>query len=211
MMALESLNLAWMSPDWLLGHFGTGFIWVSLAIIVIECGLFFPFLPGDTLLFAIGIFAAGDRLDLGVAVLVLLFSAAAILGNLIGYELGRALGPGLYERDGRILKRAYLDQTHVFFESHGNKALVIGRFVPAVRTFITPIAGIVRISRRRFLLWSTMGAALWVPSITLLGYFLGRRIPWLGDNIDYVMLALLAVMIVPVVYEYRRRRRNQLG
>lgn len=205
MMPQNSLGIAWMSPDWLLGHFGTGFIWVSLVIIIVECGLLFPFLPGDTLLFAIGIFAASNRLDPNIAVLVIAFSAAAILGNVLGYEIGRSLGPRLYKRDGKILRRKYLDQTHAFFEKNGNKALVIGRFVPVVRTFITPIAGIVQMNRRSFLLWSTAGAALWVPSITMLGYLLGRRIPWLGDNIDYVMVAILALTIIPIAYELRRR------
>ena len=99
---------------------------------------------------------------------------AAFLGNVVGYEIGRAIGPPLYERDGRILKQKYFDKTQAFFDKHGNKALVIGRFVPFVRTYITVVAGVTRMERRRFFVWSFVGAVLWVLSITLLGYFLGR-------------------------------------
>ena len=102
-----------------------------------------------------------------------------MLGNVAGYEIGRAIGPPLYHREGRILKKKYFDQTEEFFDKHGNKALVIGRFVPFVRTYVTVVAGVTRMERRRFLVWSFVGAVFWVLSITLLGYFLGTRIPWL--------------------------------
>ena len=98
----------------------------------------------------------------------MLLTVAAFLGNVAGYEIGRAVGPPLYERDGRILKRKYFDQTHAFFDKHGNKALVIGRFVPFVRTYITVVAGVTAMQRRRFFMWSAVGAVLWVLSITLL-------------------------------------------
>ena len=96
---------------------------------------------------------------------------------MLGYEIGRWIGPPLYERDGRILKRKYFDQTDAFFDKHGNKALVIGRFVPFVRTYITVVAGVTRMERRRFFLWSAVGAVRGSLSITLLGYFLGRSVP----------------------------------
>ena len=94
----------------------------------------------------------------------MLLTVAAFLGNVAGYEIGRAIGPPLYERDGRILKRKYFDQTHAFFDKHGNKALVIGRFVPFVRTYITVVAGVTAMQRRRFFMWSAVGAVLWVLS-----------------------------------------------
>ena len=95
-----------------------------------------------------------------------------------------------------------------FFERHGNKALVIGRFVPFVRTYITVVAGVTRMRRRRFFVWSAVGAVGWVFSITLLGYFLGRSVPWLRDNIDYAVLAILAFSIVPLGYEWLKHRRE---
>jgi membrane-associated protein len=200
------LGIPWMDPKWLLDHFGTAFVWVSLAIVLIECGLFFPFLPGDTLLFAIGLFIAGGQLDLNLFVAMVAFSVAGFLGNVLGYEIGRLIGPPLYERDGRILKRKYFDQTHAFFEKHGTKALVIGRFVPFVRTFITVVAGVTGMSRRRFFVWSAVGATLWVVLITLLGYFLGHTFPWLADNIDYAILVILAFSLLPIGWEWWRHR-----
>ena len=94
----------------------------------------------------------------------MLLTASAFLGNVAGYEIGRAIGPPLYERDGRVLKQKYFDQTRAFFDKHGNKALVIGRFVPFVRTFITVVAGVTRMPRRRFFFWSLVGAVLWVSA-----------------------------------------------
>jgi membrane-associated protein len=211
------LGIKWLDPDWLLGEFGGAFLWVSLAIVFVECGLFFPFLPGDTLLFALGLFIAGGKyqvLDVdnkaaGLAIAIALLTGAAFLGNVVGYETGRRIGPPLYQRDGRIIKRQYLDKTSAFFEKHGNKALVIGRFVPFVRTYITVVAGVTQMERRRFFLWSAVGAVLWVVSIVLLGYFLGETFPALGENIDYAVLVILAFSVIPLTYEWwKRHRRN---
>ena len=211
------LGIDYLDPDWLLGHFGGAFIWIALGIVFVECGLFFPFLPGDTLLFALGLFIAGDNYTLfGIenraVELVLsigLLTLAAFLGNVAGYEIGRKLGPPLYKRDGRLMKRKYLDQTSAFFDKHGNKALVIGRFVPFVRTYITVVAGVTLMDRRRFFVWSAVGAALWVTSITLLGFFLGRKFPALADNIDYATLAILAFSVIPFTYEWLKHRRHE--
>lgn len=203
------LGVPWMDPHWLLQHFHTEFVWISLIIVFIECGLFFPFLPGDTLLFAIGLFIATGQLHLNVFVALVAFFVAAFLGNVVGYEIGRKLGPPLYHHDGRILKRKYLDQTREFFDRHGNKALVIGRFVPFVRTYITLVAGITDMGRRRFAIWSAVGAVAWVLLITLLGYFLGQAVPWLATRIDWVILGLLVVSVVPIAVEWWRHRRKQ--
>jgi membrane-associated protein len=198
-----------MDPKWLLQNFHTEFVWIGLIIVFIECGLFFPFLPGDTLLFAIGLFIATGQLHLNVFVALIAFFVAAFLGNVVGYEIGRKLGPPLYHHDGRILKRKYLDQTREFFDRHGNKALVIGRFVPFVRTYITLVAGITDMGRRRFAVWSAVGAVAWVLLITLLGYFLGQAVPWLATRIDWVILGLLVVSVVPIAVEWWRHRRKQ--
>jgi len=204
-------GIPWMDPKWIFEQYQTEFVWIALAIIVIECGLFFPFLPGDTLLFSVGLFIASSgfyHLDLNLFVAIVMFSVAAFAGNVIGYEIGRGIGPPLYERDGRLLKKKYYDNTSVFFEKHGNKALVIGRFVPFVRTYITVVAGVTRMSRRRFFLWSLVGAVLWVTSITLLGYFLGRSFPGLGENIDKAILVILAFSVIPIAYEWWKHRRH---
>jgi membrane-associated protein len=209
------LGMDWMDPNWLLEHFGQELFWLSLVIIFVECGLFFPFLPGDTLLFAMGLFISAERIDIfpgpagiELAMALVLFAVAGLLGNVAGYEIGRAIGPPLYERDGRILKRKYFDQTSAFFDKHGNKALVIGRFVPFVRTYITVVAGVTRMERGRFFMWSAVGAVLWVLSITLLGYFLGSAFPGLGENIDKAIVVILAFSVVPIAWEWWRHRRT---
>lgn len=209
------LGMDWMDPNWLLDQFGAELFWVSIVIIFVECGLFFPFLPGDTLLFALGLFVATERIDIFpggplVELLVgaVLLTVAGFLGNVCGYEIGRALGPPLYNRNGRILKKKYFDQTQVFFDKHGNLALVIGRFVPFVRTYITVVAGVTRMDRRRFLTWSLVGAVMWVVSILLMGYFLGTAFPALGEQIDKAILVILAFSVIPIVWEWLRHRRT---
>jgi len=211
----QLLGMDWMDPNWLLDRFGAELFWLSLVIIFIECGLFFPFLPGDTLLFALGLFIASEKIDLfagspllELGLALLLLTLAAFLGNVSGYEIGRKLGPPLYQRDGRILKQKYFDQTRAFFDKHGNKALVIGRFVPFVRTYVTVVAGVTRMPRRRFFLWSFVGAVAWVLSIVLLGYFLGSAFPSLGKNIDKAIIVILAFSVLPIVWEWWRHRRT---
>jgi membrane-associated protein len=214
------LGVKWLDPSWLQHHYGSAFIWISLGIVFVECGLLFPFLPGDTLLFALGLFIAGsdatgytvlgignEAVELVLAMVLLM--VAAFLGNLGGYEIGRKVGPSLFEHDGRILKRKYLDRTSAFFDRHGNVALVAGRFVPFVRTYVTVVAGITQMQRRRFLLWSGIGAAAWIVSVTLLGYFLGAAFPALGENIDYVTLAILAFTAVPLTWEWFKQRHDR--
>lgn len=210
------LGMDWMDPEFLLAEFGGALFWVSLAIIFVECGLFFPFLPGDTLLFAMGLFIVGEKIDIfpggpeiELVIACALMIVAAIAGNIAGYEIGRKLGPPLYQRDGRILKRKYFEKTEAFFDKHGNKALVIGRFVPFVRTYITVVAGVTKMDRQRFVRWSLIGAVFWVLSITLLGYFLGQQFPSLAENIDLAIIAILAFSIIPIAYEWMKHRRGE--
>jgi membrane-associated protein len=206
-------GIKWLDPDWMLDEFGAAFFWVSLAIIVVECGLFFPFLPGDTLLVATGVFLASDKLSvlpgpslLDLAVSCVLLVGAAMLGNVLGFEIGSKLGPVIYGHDGKVLKRDYLDRTEAFFDRHGRKSLVIGRFVPVVRTYVTVVAGASKMKRPRFLVWSLVGALLWILSITLIGYFVGDRFPWLAKHVDYLILGLLLLTVVPAAIHWWRER-----
>ena len=192
-------------PQWLLDRFGEQFFWVSVAIVFIECGLLFPILPGDSLLFAVGLFIARGDIDVNIVVACVILSLAAFLGNVTGYEIGRAIGHPLYERDGRFIKKRYFDQTHDFFERHGAKALVIGRFVPIVRTFITVVAGVSRMNRRYFFVWSGVGAVLWATGITLLGYFLGG-VDVIHDHLEAAVLLIVAFSLIPMGVEFLRHR-----
>ena len=204
---LPALGPDWMDPQWLLDRFGEQFFWVSVAIIFIECGLLFPFLPGDSLLFSIGLFIARGDIDIHIVTACAILSAAAFAGNVSGYEIGRAVGRPLYERDGGFIKKKYFDQTHDFFEKHGPKALVIGRFVPIVRTFITVTAGVSRMERRVFLVWSAVGAVLWATGLTLLGHALGE-IEFIHRHLEAAILLIVAFSVLPMVFEYIRHRRG---
>jgi len=198
--------LEWMDPQWLLDRFGKQFFWVSVAIVFVECGLLFPILPGDSLLFAVGLFIAEGSIDIPIWAACLLLTFGAFLGNVTGYEIGRMLGTPLTTRDGRFIKRKYFDETRAFFDKHGNKALVIGRFVPIVRTFVTVVAGVTRMGRRRFLTWSAVGAILWASGLTLVGYFLGQAFPALKEHLELAILLIVAISVVPMIIEFVRAR-----
>jgi membrane-associated protein len=209
------LGLDWMDPEWLLDQFGQEMFWVSVAIVFIECGLLFPILPGDSLLFSVGLFVhraeAGEAgISVNIVYACIVLSAAAFFGNVVGYEIGRAAGEPLSQRDGRFIKRRYFEQTHAFFERYGARALVIGRFVPIVRTFITVVAGAGQMDRRHFFTWSFVGAVLWATGLTLAGYFLGG-IALLQEHIEAAVLAIVFVSVLPMVVEYVRHRRRRRG
>jgi membrane-associated protein len=211
LLAPMLLGLDWMDPEWLLDRFGDQMFWVSVAIVFIECGLLFPILPGDSLLFSVGLFVhraqAGEAgIDVGIVAACAILSLAAFLGNVVGYEIGRAIGEPLQEHSGRFIKKKHFDQTHEFFERYGARALVLGRFVPIVRTFITVVAGIGKMDRRHFFVWSFVGAVLWATGLTLLGYFLGG-IEFLQHNIEAAVLVIVLVSVLPMVVEYWRHRK----
>ncbi len=206
------LGLDWMDPEWLLQQFGPQMFWVSVAIVFAECGLLFPILPGDSLLFSVGLFirraSEGEAgIPMSITAACVLLSAGAFLGNVVGYEIGRAIGEPLSHRDGRFIKKKYLDQTHAFFEKYGGRALVLGRFVPIVRTFVTVVAGIGEMDRRHFLTWSFVGAILWATGLTLLGFFLGG-FQLLQDHIEAAILVIVFVSVLPMVIEFWRHRKS---
>ncbi|MFT4081951.1 MAG: DedA family protein [Nocardioides sp.] len=206
----------WLSPDYLLGRFGEALFWLGIIVLFIECGLFFPFLPGDTLLFAMGLFIAEEKIDIipgghlaDLVLALVVYTLAAFAGNVVGYLIGARIGPRIYHRDGKVIKRKYLDQTSEFFDRHGHTALVIGRFVPFVRTYITLVAGVTGMKRHTFFAWSAVGALLWVISITLIGYVLGQTFPSLGSYIDLVTYGLLGLTVVGIGIEWLRKRARK--
>jgi len=206
----------WLSPDFLLQQFGAALFWLGIIVLFIECGLLFPFLPGDTLLFAMGLFIAEDKVDIipgghvgDLVFALVIYTAAAFAGNVTGYFIGEKVGPRIYQRDGRIIKREYLDQTSAFFDKHGNVALVAGRFVPFVRTYITLVAGVTRMRKHIFFVWSLIGAVAWVVVLTLIGYILGRSFPTLGKYIDLVTYGLLGVTVIVLAIEWVRKQRER--
>jgi len=210
---MHSLGPSWLDPQTLLQQYGTAALWISAAIIFAECGLFTAFLPGDSLLFTIGLFAAqpNDPLGLPLPLVLVVLTAAAFLGNVVGYEIGRAAGTPLYNRNGRFIKQEYFHRTTHFFDRYGNRALVLGRFVPIVRTFITVVAGVGKMDRRRFLTYSFVGALLWAIGVTVLGYFLGQ-FAFVKNNLELMLLLIVAVSLIPMGIEYlRHRSRTRAG
>lgn len=204
---MHSLGPSWLDPQTLLQQYGTAALWISAAIIFAECGLFTAFLPGDSLLFTIGLFAAqaNNPLGLPLPVVFVVLAAAALLGNVVGYEIGRALGTPLYNRDGRFIKREYFHKTTHFFDRYGNRAIVMGRFVPIVRTFITVVAGVGKMERRRFFTYSAIGAVLWAVGVTVLGYFLGQ-ISFVKNNLELMLLLIIVISLIPMLIEWLRHR-----
>lgn len=204
---MSTLGPDWLDPQILLERLGPWAFWGSVGIIFAECGLFTAFLPGDSLLFTIGLFIGNGTLPYNLWFACALLTLAAFLGNVVGYEIGRAIGAPLYNRDGRFIKRKHFEQTSAFFDKYGNRALVLGRFVPIVRTFITVVAGIGRMDRRRFFTYSAIGALLWATGVTLLGYYLGQ-IDFVKRNIEVALMLIVFVSVLPMLFEYLAHRRR---
>ena len=184
------------------------FIYLILFIIVFcETGLVVtPFLPGDSLLFAAGTLAGAGRLDLFPLMGVLL--AAAVLGDAVNYEVGRYIGPPVFEKNYRLLNKKHLRQAQEFYERHGGKAIILARFVPIVRTFAPFVAGLGAMTYKKFIFYNVSGAALWVGSICLAGYFFGN-IPVIKNNFSFVVLAIIFISILPGIIEFIRIYRNK--
>ena len=180
---------------------------VLFLIVFCETGLVVtPILPGDSLLFAAGAFAALGLLDLGL--LFALLTAAAVAGDAVNYAIGNYLGPKVLSGDGRFLKRKYLERTQQFYDKYGGKTIVLARFVPIVRTFAPFLAGVGTMSYWRFSSFNILGALLWVSVCMLSGYFFGN-IPWVKERFEIVLLAIIFVSILPGVIEaWRARRRS---
>ena len=189
-----------------IAQYGTWTYLILFVIVFCETGLVVtPFLPGDSLLFAAGTFAALGQLDLGF--MILLLTAAAILGDTVNYWVGAAIGPRAFSGELRFLKQEHLARTHAFYERHGGKTIILARFVPIVRTFAPFVAGVGSMSYRQFLLYNVVGAALWVGLLTPAGYFFGN-IPVVRENFTLVVLAIVAISLMPIVIESLRRKRR---
>lgn len=195
----------WIQPEYLIATYGLAAV---LIVVFIECGLLIFFLPGDSLLFATGVFVGAGVITQPLWLVILLITAAAFLGNLSGYWIGRAAGPPLLDRPGsRLVKPEYVTQAHDFFERHGGRAIVLARFVPIVRTFITALAGVVRMDARHYAIYSLVGGFAWVASLTLLGYWLGN-IQWVADNIELIAVLIVVLSVVPIGIDRLRNRRH---
>ena len=184
--------------------------WVVVGIIFAECGILIGFfLPGDSLLFITGLLIAQGTIGMNIGLACLILFLAAVLGNITGYWIGYKAGPSLFNKpDSKLFRKEYVDKTHEFFEKYGARAIVLARFVPIVRTFITAVAGIGRMDFKRYLIFSAIGGLLWAIGVTLAGYWLGN-IEFVKKNIEIILIAVVLLSVIPIVIEFIRHRRGQ--
>ncbi len=185
-----------------------GGFYLLLFVVFAETGLFFGFfLPGDYLLFLAGMFVATNKLDVSIIELIIGLIAAAVCGNFVGYWFGRRTGPMLYQRkDTFFFKQKYLLSAENYYKKQGAFALIMGRFIPIVRTFAPILAGIVELDVKKFAIYNIAGAVLWISSLTLLGYFLGKKFEKEIDHyLLYIILAFIAFTTIPLIWAYFRR------
>lgn len=195
----------------LIGQAGPSLI---CAIIFVETGFFVGFfLPGDSLLVTAGIVASGFlRVSLSSLVLRWLLPgmACAILGDQVGYWIGRSAGSALYRKeDSFLFRRSHLQRAHDFYEKYGGRAVILARFVPIVRTFCPPVAGAAQMPYARYLIYDIFGGIFWVGTMILGGYFLGRTIPNIGQRIHYVILVVIVLSLLPAIISILRARRAE--
>jgi len=201
-------------PLQLLGSFGGAATVALFALIFAETGLLVGFfLPGDSLLFTAGLLASQSKPGqphLNLAVVLAGCTAAAVIGDQVGFTIGRTAGPRLLQRpDSRVFKQEYVDRTEGFFDRHGPKTVMLARFVPVVRTFAPVLAGVGKMHRRTFIIFNVLGACLWVIGISLIGYLLAGVI---GSSIDAYVLPIIAAVVVlsliPPLLEWRRTKNR---
>jgi len=179
------------------------------AIVFSETGFVVtPFLPGDSLLFAAG--ALAGQGDLSIFGMLVLLIVAAFTGNAVNFSVGRFVGPRVFQSGHRLLNKAYLDRGHAFFEQYGGKAVVLGRFVPIVRTFVPFVAGAAQMTPAAFVLYNAVGAIAWVTLCLGAGWLFGN-IPIVKNNFSLVTIGVVFVSILPMIVEYFRSRRGEMG
>ena len=191
----------------LVQQYGLWIYGILFFIIFAETGfVVFPFLPGDSLLFVAGALAAIGQGGMDITTLIAVLLVAAVLGNTVNYHIGRYLGPKVFHwENSRFFNRTALEKTHAFYEKHGGKTLVISRFLPLFRTFAPFVAGIGAMSYARFTIFNLVGAAAWVVSLCLGGYWLGN-LPWVKQNLSLLIIGIIVVSLLPVVIGWLKHR-----
>ncbi len=191
------------------GWMGPWLYVLLFAIVFCETGLVVtPFLPGDSLLFAVGALCSVADATVSLPLVMFLLIVAAVAGDAVNYSLGRYLGPAVFaSENSRFLNPQHLQRTHEFYERHGGKTIFLARFVPIVRTFAPFVAGIGQMDYRHFAVWNVTGAITWVVSLTLAGYAFGQ-IPIVKENFELVVFGIVALSMMPMLIEYIRARRG---
>lgn len=194
------------NPESIIKHGGLALL---LFVVFAETGLLIGFfLPGDSLLFTAGLLCGLGVFDTNIGVLVAGLCIAGITGNIVGYYFGKRIGDKLFTRDDNIIfKKRYVTVTHDFYKKHGGRTLVLGRFLPIIRTFAPILAGVIKIDFKRFMGFNIIGCVAWVFSLTLTGYFLGVQYPGVQDYLGYIIIFLIVITLIPVVRTYLKERK----
>jgi membrane-associated protein len=191
-------------------HYGG--LWLLLFVVFAETGLLVGFfLPGDSLIFISGLLCATkpQLLNTPFIPLILLLMFAAIIGNIFGYWFGKKVGKNLYTRkDSFLFKKQHLITTKDFYEKHGGVALILGRFLPIIRTFAPILAGVIKIDFKTFMLYNVIGAFSWIGGIATIAYLLGKKYPWIENYIGYIVIGLIVITTIPVLMTYLRSRKK---
>ncbi|WP_405980070.1 DedA family protein [Streptomyces sp. NBC_00158] len=198
-----ALGPEWLSPEYLIGHFGL----IGILVIVFAESGFFAFLPGDSLLFTAGLFVASGDISQPLWLVCTMIAASAILGDQVGYLLGKFFGPKLFNRpNSKVFKKENLDAAHDFMEKHGPKAIVLARFVPIIRTFAPMVAGASAMKYRTFLTFNVVGGILWGAGVTVLGYQLGQ-FEIIKKNVEPIFIGIVLISVIPVIFEVLKARK----
>jgi membrane-associated protein len=200
----------WLDATYLLNTLGGLLFVVTCVIIFAECGLLVGFfLPGDSLLFVNGLAVATGAISEPLWLVAVVLTVCAFAGNVSGYWIGRGVGPKLFNKtDSKLFKREYVDKTHEFFEKYGPRAIILARFVPIVRTFITAFAGVGKMAPKKYFTYSAIGGVLWAAGITVLGFYLGQ-IAFVRDHIELMLIVLVALSLIPIVFEFLKARKEK--
>jgi membrane-associated protein len=187
--------------------FGPGTYIILFAIIFAETGLVItPFLPGDSLLFAVGTFAGGGYLNILIVYLTMII--AAILGDTVNYWIGHRIGHRVFsKKNSKFFNKAYLEKTQQFYEKHGGKTIILARFLPIIRTFAPFVAGVGKMHYNTFLFYNVIGAFIWVTSLTFAGYFFGG-LPFIKENFEYAVFGIIILSLLPMIIEYIKHKRQ---
>jgi membrane-associated protein len=206
-------HLASLLPDWLNPQVFLQNPALAPWVVILVCGIIFAetgllvgfFLPGDSMLFTAGLLVATDTIKFNIWAFAALIIVSAIIGNQAGYLIGSKAGPAIFNKpDSKLFKRENVESAHAFFEKHGGKALILARFVPIIRTFVPVIVGVAQMSKRKFFLFNVIGAVLWGGGVTLLGYLLGDKVPWVRENLDIIFIAIVLLSVIPIAIEVIR-------
>ncbi len=200
-----------IDPQGLIERFGRFAIIGVILVVFAETGILFGFfLPGDSLLFTVGLLIATKSIDAPIAVAVIGIIVAAILGDQVGYQIGSRIGPSLFTRPkSKLFNPKHVQRAQDFFDRHGPRTIIMARFVPIVRTFAPVVAGVGKMPLRLFTMFNVVGGVVWGGGVTLAGYALGKKFPWLSERIELLAIVIVGVSFIPVAFDIRRHFKEK--